>query len=51
MKLIIDDANIENIDILEDSGVNGICVVRAIMDSPNVEEDTRKLKEKINKIL
>ena len=43
--------NIDNVDILADSGVDGICVVRAIMDSPNVEEDTRKLKEKINKIL
>lgn len=43
--------NIDNVDILEDSGVDGICVVRAIMDSPNVEEDTRKLKEKINQIL
>lgn len=43
--------NIQNVDILEDSGVDGVCVVRAIMDSPNVEEDTRKLKEKINKIL
>lgn len=43
--------NIDNVDILENSGVDGICVVRAIMDSPNVEEDTRKLKERINKIL
>lgn len=43
--------NIDNVDILEGSGVDGVCVVRAIMDSPNVEEDTRKLKEKINKIL
>lgn len=43
--------NIDNVDILEDSRVDGVCVVRAIMDSPNVEEDTRKLKGKINKIL
>ena len=43
--------NIDNVDILEGSGVDGVCVVRAIMDSPNVESDTRKLKEKINKIL
>lgn len=43
--------NIDNVDILKGSGVDGICVVRAIMDSPNVEEDTRKLKEKINQIL
>lgn len=43
--------NIDNVDILAGSGVDGICVVRAIMDSPNVEEETRKLKEKINKLL
>lgn len=43
--------NIENVDILGNSGVDGICVVRAIMDSPNVEDDAEKLKEKINKIL
>lgn len=43
--------NIDNVDILESSGVDGICVVRAIMDSPNVEEDTRKLKERIERIL
>lgn len=43
--------NYDNIDILKGSGIDGICVVSAIMDSPNVEEDTRKLKEKINKIL
>lgn len=43
--------NIDNVDILKGTEVDGICVVRAIMDSPNVEEDTRKLKEKINKIL
>ena len=43
--------NYDNIDILKDSGIDGICVVSAIMDSPNVEEETRKLKEKINKIL
>ena len=43
--------NIDNVDILEGSGVDGVCVVRAIMDSPDVEEDTRILKEKINKTL
>lgn len=43
--------NYDNIDILKGSGIDGICVVSAIMDSPNVEEDTRKLKEKINNIL
>ena len=43
--------NIDNVDILEGSGVDGVCVVRAIMDSPDVEEYTRILKEKINKTL
>lgn len=43
--------NFDNIEILKGSGIDGICVVTAIMDSQNVEEDTRKLKEKINKIL
>lgn len=43
--------NYDNIDILKGSGIDGICVVSAIMDSPNVEEEARKLKEKINKIL
>lgn len=43
--------NIDNVDILQDSGVDGICVVRAIMDSPKVEEDSRNLKEKIENIL
>lgn len=43
--------NYDNIDILKDSGIDGICVVSAIMDSPNVEEEARKLKEKINEIL
>ncbi len=43
--------NFDNIDILKGSGIDGICVVSAIMDSPNVEEDTRKLKEKIKRIL
>ena len=43
--------NIDNVDILQDSGVDGICVVRAIMDSPKVEVDSRNLKEKIENIL
>lgn len=43
--------NFDNIDILKGSSIDGICVVRAIMDRPNVEEEARKLKEKINKIL
>ena len=29
--------NFDNIDILKGSSIDGICVVRAIMDSPNVE--------------
>lgn len=43
--------NIDNIDILQGSGADGICVVRAIMDSPRVLEDTKKLKAKIQEIL
>lgn len=43
--------NIDNVDVLENSHVDGVCVVRAIMDSDDVENDTRRLKEKINKIL
>ena len=43
--------NIENIDVLKSSGADGICVVRAIMDSSNVYEDTKKLKEKMEDIL
>lgn len=43
--------NTENIDVLKSSGADGICVVRAVMDSPNVYEDTKKLKEKMEDIL
>lgn len=43
--------NFDNIDILKGSSIDGICVVRAIMDSPNVEEDTGKLTENIKQIL
>ncbi|WP_306483700.1 thiamine phosphate synthase [Anaerococcus sp.] len=43
--------NTSNIDVLKSSGADGICVVRAIMDSPNVYKDTRKLKEKMEDIL
>lgn len=43
--------NTSNIDVLKSSGADGICVVRAIMDSPNVYEDTKKLKEKMEDIL
>lgn len=43
--------NTSNIDVLKSSGADGICVVRAIMDSPDVYEDTKKLKEKMEDIL
>lgn len=43
--------NYENIDILKNSGVSGVSVVRAIMDSENPFEDSKKLKEKIEDIL
>lgn len=42
--------NYENIDILENTGFDGICVVRAIMDAENVYEETKRLKEKIQNI-
>lgn len=43
--------NEDNLDILAGSGADGICVVRAIMDSPDPEKASRILKEKINQIL
>lgn len=43
--------NYENIDILKNSGASGVSVVRAIMDSKNPYEDSKKLKEKIEDIL
>ena len=43
--------NYENIDILKNSGASGVSVVRAIMDSENPFEDSKKLKEKIEDIL
>ena len=43
--------NYENIDILKNSGVSGVSVVRAIMDSENPFEDSKKLEEKIEDIL
>ena len=43
--------NYENIDILKNSGASGVSVVRAIMDSENPYEDSKKLKEKIEDIL
>ena len=43
--------NYENIDILKNSGASGVSVVRAIMDSKNPFEDSKKLKEKIEDIL
>ncbi|MFO3717672.1 thiamine phosphate synthase [Anaerococcus sp. ENR1011] len=43
--------NYENIDILKNSGASGVSVVRAIMDSEDPFEDSKKLKEKIVDIL
>lgn len=43
--------NYDNIDVLKNSGASGISVVRAIMDSKNPYEDSKKLKEKIIKTL
>lgn len=41
----------ENVDILKGSKVDGICVVREIMDAENVFMKSKMLKEKINEIL
>ena len=43
--------NETNLEVLKDSKADGICVVRAIMDSDNVYETTKILKEKIQEIL
>ena len=43
--------NYDNIDILKNSGASGVSVVRAIMDSENPFEDSKKLKEKIVDVL
>ena len=43
--------NYDNIDILKNSGTSGVSVVRAIMDSENPFEDSKKLKEKIVDVL
>ncbi|MDY3006505.1 thiamine phosphate synthase [Anaerococcus porci] len=42
--------NYDNIDILKNTGFDGICVVRAIMDAKSVFEETKKLKEKIQNL-
>lgn len=42
--------NMENVDVLNGSKADGICVVRAIMDAKDVYEYTKKLKEKIQEI-
>lgn len=43
--------NYDNIDILKNSCTSGVSVVRAIMDSENPYEDSKKLKEKIVDVL
>lgn len=40
----------ENIGILEGSGVDGVCIVRYLMQSEDVEEDLRRLKKEAGKI-
>ena len=37
--------NKDNIDVLKDSGISGICAVSAIMKSDDPEKATRELKE------
>ncbi|MGI5949434.1 thiamine phosphate synthase [Peptoniphilus sp.] len=41
----------DNVDILKGSKIDGICVVREIMNAENVFGKTKELKEKINGIL
>ncbi|WP_243343317.1 thiamine phosphate synthase [Anaerococcus sp. AGMB09787] len=43
--------NIDNVDILKNSGADGICVVRAIMDADDVYKASKELKERIENIL
>lgn len=43
--------NKDNINVLKDSGINGICVVSAIMKSDNPELEAKKLKEKTIQLL
>ncbi len=40
----------ENLDILKGSGVDGVCVVRYLMQSEDVEGDLKRLKEAVEKI-
>lgn len=42
---------LENIDVLKGSNIDGICVVREIMDADDVYLKTKLLKEKIQYIL
>lgn len=42
--------NIENVDVLKNSKADGICVVRAIMDTKDVYKTSLELKEKIQEI-
>ncbi|MDU5252611.1 thiamine phosphate synthase [Anaerococcus vaginalis] len=42
--------NIENVEILKNTKVDGICVVRAIMDAKDVYQTSLELKEKIQEL-
>lgn len=42
--------NIENVEILKNTKVDGICVVRAIMDADDVYQTSLDLKEKIQEL-
>ncbi len=43
--------NIENIDVLKGTGIDGICVVSAIMKAENSEKAARDLKEAAQKLV
>ena len=42
--------DIENVEILKNTKVDGICVVRAIMDAKDVYQTSLELKEKIQEL-
>ena len=43
--------NKDNIDVLKDSGISGICAVSAIMKADDPEKATRELKEAFFKLV
>ncbi|MBU1086106.1 MAG: thiamine phosphate synthase [Candidatus Omnitrophica bacterium] len=46
--VFIGGINLENIDIVLDLGARNIALIRAIMQSENIEQITREFKQKIN---